>query len=375
MKKLGLVAAGALILSSNAFASKARMTSLGQDSARGSFYLSDTRGVFLNPANVVDTNNYAILEAGNTTYTTSDADAEGGYFRAGKRFSYGAYFGSDVNSQNIQRNGTGYASSSTSLQAAAFSNALVQKTDNLDVFIGSDMGMKWGARLSYAQGKSSSGGIERDQQSMGAAFGMIHNNMSAYANFDISDKSEGADVAGDKWEADLGMKIGAAYRPNNTCTWFVDYESKGGELTDAGVKGTTERTVIQVGHGYLKEISNSARVNVDVSYLNQKDEDKLTNTTKVEKSQLPVVIGIEADATDWLTLRGSLKQNIGLDTTETTTSTGKTEVDGASSVVAIGLTLNYGKLQFDGTLTGTNSTGNQLRLDQLASNVAVHYWF
>jgi len=54
MKKSVLVVAGLAVLSTSAFASKARMEALGQGSA-SSLYLSDSRSVFLNAASLNDT--------------------------------------------------------------------------------------------------------------------------------------------------------------------------------------------------------------------------------------------------------------------------------------------------------------------------------
>ena len=66
MKKLLLLVIALLLISSGAFASKARMQALGQDAEAGSYYVSDTRSVFTNPAYVNSYKNYIITEWGQT---------------------------------------------------------------------------------------------------------------------------------------------------------------------------------------------------------------------------------------------------------------------------------------------------------------------
>lgn len=74
-------------------------------------------------------------------------------------------------------------------------------------------------------------------------------------------------------------------------------------------------------------------------------------TTKTDTSRLPVLIGIEADAASWLTLRGSVKQNVLLGSDKTT------ETDSAphDTTVAAGAGLKFNKAVLDFTLTAAGS--------------------
>jgi hypothetical protein len=76
-------------------------------------------------------------------------------------------------------------------------------------------------------------------------------------------------------------------------------------------------------------------------------------TGKTDTSRLPVLIGIEADAASWLTLRGSVKQNVLLGSDKTT------ETDSAphDTTVAAGAGLKFNKAVLDFTLTA-GGTGN-----------------
>ena len=88
MKKHLMIATGLAVLSTSAFASKARMTALNQDTTFGSFYLEDNRNVFRSSNGVNSLNNYVITEWG-------DADsAEGGMFKSSGSLNYGLYLNS-----------------------------------------------------------------------------------------------------------------------------------------------------------------------------------------------------------------------------------------------------------------------------------------
>ena len=92
MKKSVLIATGLAVLSTSAYATKARMSALGQDEGLGSYYMGDTRNVFRNPADLNYTKNYMVAEWGQDAGT---ANAEGGFFRELGAFNYGVYLGSN----------------------------------------------------------------------------------------------------------------------------------------------------------------------------------------------------------------------------------------------------------------------------------------
>ncbi len=139
MKKNVLVIAGLAVLSTNAFASKARMEALGQGNA--SFYIQDSRSIFINPAMVNETKNYVVTEWGTSVTAGTDTNqaprAEGGFFREMGTFSYGLYLGNNSSAQDHSGAGATY----------------LRQSNAMDLFIGGDMGMKWGAKVHYAGGK------------------------------------------------------------------------------------------------------------------------------------------------------------------------------------------------------------------------------
>ncbi len=382
MKKQVLIATGLALLATSANATRSRMTALGQDDAKGSLYIEDSRGIFLNPAMVNTMNNYVVTEWG-----TADAtpNAEGGFFRNTGSFSYGAYLNSSVNEQEVirtQSTAGGYASTTT----GAMGNAnFVGRDNQIDLFIAGDMGFQWGVRLDYAAGNNESGtpAVKAEQSSMGLGLGVTFGAINGYANMTIKDENTGAvgaANANDKWEAS-GLNLGASYGMGSY-TFFVDYDSVGAEYTaDATAKNETSQDTITVGVGRIHEVSSTSRMFMDLAYSSVKAEDKngttTTLNTEVTTSSLPLTIGFEADANSWLTLRGSIRQLVIINSQETkvssaTPTTTKISQTDTTSVNA-GATLNFGKLKVDGMIGSAG--GGVLQLDNLMTNVAVHYWF
>jgi len=385
MKKQLAIATGLMLLATGAHATKSRMNALGQDSARGSHYLNDTRNVFRNAANINTMNNYVVTEWGTAASTVSSASspaAEGGFARSAGNFNYGVYLGSDINSHNGQRaTGTGYAGTAT-MGSGSF-----QMSDNeVDLFFGGDMGLQWGANLHYASGKTEAPATTKKEHSaLGLGVGVMMGDLAASLNLGLKDESTfDGTTAGTKFENDGDMNFNVSYKMGANA-FFVEYDKLGAKYNNGTATATTEKTTITVGAGHVKEVSNTARINMDVSYVKTDAEDKTAAgvKTEVNSSKLPLTVGFEVDANSWLVLRGSIKQNFFIGTTETKSTTTTKSSVANSTVVQAGATLNFGKLKVDGAIgttsaggsAGSNTNDGTLRTDALLTTVAVHYWF
>lgn len=380
MKKSLLIATGLVLLSTSAFATKTRMTSLGQDTARGSHYIDDTRNVFMNPAHAGSTTNYVTTEWG-----TAGSTAEGGFFKEAGSFNYGVYMNDQSDSQNNIADATsnGYAG------VAGFGNAgVVDRSDNLDLFFAGDMGFQWGARIGYSASKNKGTTVSAQEQkhgSMSLGAGAVFGDIEGSVNFVIKDKYENTTNASTtesgKVEAD-NMDINLGYNWGNW-TFYGMYEAKGVDFTSGATKSETSRNTIMVGAGHTHEVSSTARIYTDVTYNMAKSEDKLAGATlaqELKTNNLKVNLGFEVDANSWLTLRGSVRQNVLIDSTKTKAATAaalESDVNGSSTAYNAGATLNFGKLKVDGNIgtgTGAGAVGD-LSTDALLTEVAVHYWF
>lgn len=379
MKKQILIATGLAVLSTSAFATKSRMEALGQDGEKGSHYLEDTRNIFRNASKINTFKNYVVTEWGSASNSTADAPnaphAEGGFFREMGSFAYGLYLGSQIDSQNVART-TSY-----------------QEHDNaLDLFFGGDMGVQWGARLHYAKGSAEpTGGIKQEHDNLGLGLGMTMGDIEAYANMTLKDESKGGAAAADKFESNA-LNLGLSYNLMGN-TLFVDYSKSGYEDTVSSVKSEVESTDIEVGVGRIHEVSSTARVNMDVKFLQEKTKTTPATASAGETTDtsLPLTLGFEADATSWLVLRGSVTQNVLINKREVKGTVGAAaDTKGTranQTTVSAGATLNFGKLKVDGsigttsgarngTVSNTSNTNNgALTTDNLLTRVGVHYWF
>jgi hypothetical protein len=363
MKKQILIATGLAVLSTSAFASKARLNALGQGDDRGSFYVEDSRNIFRNASKINTHKNFLTTEWGtdNAAEDTAQApNAEGGFFREMGSFAYGIYLGSDIDSQNDNR--TNY-----------------QTQDNdLDLFFGGDMGVQWGARLHWASGNTENAGtFKKEHSNLGLGLGMTMGDIEAYGNFILSDESKGGAASGDKFEA-KGLNLGAAYTIAGNKI-FLDYDMDGYDNTVSGAKTEVTNTSFALGVGRIHEVSSTARLNMDIKYVSSKAETKTTSTTENSTSKLPVTLGFEADATSWLVLRGSVSQTVLINSYENKTATATNKGTNANQTdVNAGATLNFGKLKVDGAIGTAVGTGNEtgvLTTDDLLTRVGVTYHF
>lgn len=392
MKKQALVIAGLAVLSTNAFASKARVQALGQNTLRGSEYISDTRNVFRNPSALNDTKNYIITEWGSGA--ESDASdkprAEGGFFREAGALSYGVYLGNDGEMNSFKVAGTSYTRKQGNVAATANDSDFLSQDNAADVFLAGDMGVKWGARFHFAHSKdeTSPGGFERKNTAFGVGLGASMGAAEAYANVDIKDKSTSANAAADEFKLKPSYLVGGSYVVGDY-TVFASYEqtkadvklAAGGGIVTA-INTRIKATDIRVGAGRTMEINPTARVFTDLQVSIANDTNQ-TATGKTKFKSVPLTLGLEADATSWLVVRGSVSQNLW---DETKSPAGKKKTEANTTAVAAGATLNFGKLKVDGLVgttagtrgsgtVGSNTNEGVLATDNLMTRVGVHYWF
>lgn len=371
MRKNVLLVAGLCVLSTSAFASKARVEALGQDGYKGSYYINDARNIFRNAALVNQHKNYVSAEWGSAA-TADAANAprpEGGFFREMGTFTYGLYLGND-NSAVVQ---------------SVKGNAYLNQDNALDFFFGGDMGMQWGARLHYAASKDETGGFTKKNSALGLGLGAVHGDMEGYLNLDLSDKSTGSAAAGDEWKLKPSFDFGGSYKLNGF-TAFANFNMYKYEdsLAAAAIR-TKKGNAIEVGVGRIHEVSPTARVVTNASLVLTTDEN-LTAAGKAKSQHIPVAIGFETDATSWLTLRAGVTQKVIINQDKNVT--GQKFSDDNSTNVTAGATLTFNKFNVDGligttgaarnagTLSADGDTNNGvLATDNFMSRVGVTYNF
>lgn len=349
MKKTLLTVGALMMTAPSVYATKARMQGLGQSQQIGSYYLNDTRNVFRNAAYAVDMTDYVLAEwnNNNTNTNSNTSDGEGGFFQRAGNMSYGVYFGADVTerTQNTDKTTGSFASSD----------------DLIDLFIGGGDEIKWGARLNYGKHKVTS----TFNTTYGVGFGAMGDKWEAYTNLTVANESEIA-TNNNKFEGDFSYDVGFTYDIMDNTTAWVEYSSFGYDRTVSNAVTSGETMRVDAGIGKIYDISKTSRVVTDLSYFyNDQETTASGTTTEATTRGLNANIGFEADATSWLTMRGSFKQDL--------TSEVFGAVETAGTQINAGATLNFGKLMIDGTIG--HSSNAKLGTDGLLSQVGVHYWF
>lgn len=360
MKRNVLVVAGLAVLSTSAFASKARIEALGQ----GAIYnVKDSRSVFVNPASLNGMGNTIVTEWG--TAGAADAAytprAEGGFTREMGSFNYGLYMGNE-----------------SSRIAHDTANFLAQ-TNALDLMLAGDMGMKWGARLHYADRKDETGAFTKKNSALGVGLGVMQGDLGAYLNMDLNDKSSGGAAAGDTSKMKPSFTLGASYMWSGY-NFYAEYTANKQDKTVSGTTTTKKDTTIVVGAGRTHEINPTARV-IYNAMLSMNTDENITGAGKTKTNKLPVTVALETEATSWLTLRGSISQNVIINDVKNTA--GKKKTTANTTDVAAGASLNFGKLTLDGTIGNTpasragaaSAEEGVLTTDNLMTRVGLTYKF
>jgi hypothetical protein len=375
MKKQLTVALGLAVLATPAFASKARLQALGEDTY-GSFYINDNRNIFLNAAHVNNHKDLVTFETGDTANAADDSEtprAEGGVFFDAGNLVWGVHLGSESDTSNTLRTWAGAAN----------------EQNNLDVFVGGDAGMKWGVNLTY--GNTAEGEAINNDKVMRTRLGIISGDLEAFANVSLMNKSEAWGV---EYEGKLGYQLGATYSMNDY-KLFGEYRSIKAEekLFNNPITGSegadAELGLWRVGAGRNSKLNDKATLFSKIELSREKLNLDLANaginvTTGGEDlitTNLPLTIGLEYDATSWLALRASISQS--LYSSVSLKDTANTNLED-TTVVNAGASLKFGDFAVDGVI-GNDADGTSpaaegtgsgtLRTDSLMSRVSMTYRF
>jgi hypothetical protein len=356
-----------IILATSTYASKARLEALGQSSSTGSYYISDSRNIFSNPASVNFFKNYIISEWGvsnDDLDSTLTPHTEGGFFKEEGSFIYGIYLGNEIGTRNDAR------------QTATTGDPKFLMHDNpFDFFFGGDAGVLWGIRAHYAGSNDQSGTFEKKHKAYSIGFGAILNNLEYYGNVDIDDSSEGATALSDKWESDLGFTTGISYIFEGV-NLFAEYSKNGYTYQATGTKVNENGEIYLIGFGKIYDITQTSKLFFDIHY--KRTDEKFTGSkiSKSKKVTVPITFSFEAKTYDWLILRGSISQNIHSDDAKHTIAN--------SAVTTAGATLIFKQVELDGLIGTTTSTTNRdpanssegiLATDNLMTRVSLKYNF
>ncbi len=387
MKKQLTVALGLAVLATPAFASKARLQALGEDNY-GSQYINDNRNIWLNAAQINNHKDLVTYEFGteNTGDDAATPRGEGGFYRTSGNLAYGVHFGGASSTSNALRAASGLVSGAGAPEAS--------EQNNIDVFVGGDAGMKWGANLGYAKTSDESSSLSAE--SMRTRLGVISGDTQAYANINLINNAKS--LTNVKFEGKMGYQLGAIHDWNGS-SLFVDYRSFAGEsITTTNSKDVSLKQ-LELGIGRVTKLNDKTNMFAKASYLTAEvDNERSANTAfgttagscgtgnsavfcqEYKTSRVPVVVGLETEATSWLTLRSSVGAVVWGSEED---KTNERSIQNAT-IINAGATLKFGELSVDGVI-GNNAAGGAtsqngtdsatLRTDSLMSRVSMTYKF
>jgi hypothetical protein len=356
MKKLLVVAVA--LASVNAFATRARTSSLGN-----SVHLIDTNTVYTNPADMFFVGgDYVDLEAGNTNVTPNNVaptatlggnDAEGMVVRSMGDAKMGLAIGHD---------------SSLGLQVRALAATLFPTARNyyqqnpIELSYGMKAGdLAWAGTLIYSNGVNKVAPNEKEN-TLGARLGMRSGNIDASLGIGLANNYQN-DTDG-KFTGTLGLSANAGMWMD-TVYLHAKVQTAGYKVENAAGTEVSKVTgnIIQIDAiDSRKKDGNEFFYGAGLMSYMQKDDDAAGATpSKITNLTLPVVIGIEQKANSWLTLRGSVTQSVLLNNTKTETvaaTTAEGSPGANNTSVAIGAGLNFDKVTIDGTLRGLTTSSN-----------------
>ena len=321
------------LFASNAYATQARLIALGLNELddEGSYYIKDSRNIFLNPAWINDFSDRVIIEWGSTGYapvtaatgTTVEQDnaqkAQGGFLKKGGNFVYGLYYGNESNTSSFLR----IASSGTAAaiaSAALSQNKMVPTADNqLELFFGGENGVQWGVNVVYLNNKDDQSGNVKDQGSAIRIGVKDGDKWDAHVNMSTSNKGErtsdinltgtGADTSNqlgvkNEFKGKFGIQVGGSYnlgdwgRPYASIKHFsweqvdnYNYSSfsavnLGTALgtSQAGKNGTSDGkfTDIKVGWGKVQDVNSTDKLFFEVFVKKVDVELELTRKVEVD---------------------------------------------------------------------------------------------
>ena len=362
-----------------AFASKARMTALGQDSD-GSFYVDDARNIFLNPAKLNSFTNSVNLEWG-TTARGATGFAEGGFARDFGGYNLAVQLGRQSNAESSINN---IINGLAPFNANAASNFMVPNNtaEVIGAFKSGGMDVGISVLFGFSEDKAAENAFpNKEAGTLQLRGGVAQDKWNAFAYFDVihNSKNETAASTENEYEQDVVAGLGGEYMVGKNSKAFLDFDYGAVKAKDATPTVDYEVKAMAITLGYAKKHDKDGAMlfySAGIEYLDGEQKEKEADASQdIKGTSIPLVIGVEGKATDWLMLRGSVSQNILLDNVEGAADD-KSSHPANTTVVAAGASFTFGKFQIDGVLGGSGGTGSgALNANTLFVNTSLNYNF
>ncbi|MBC99060.1 MAG: hypothetical protein CME63_15070 [Halobacteriovoraceae bacterium] len=326
----------------------ARLQALGMDETdnEGSYYIEDNRNIFLNAGNIHKYADSLVMEWGDegnnvpaagtasqlATDEITNPKAKGGFLKSHGDWTYGLYLGNESNTSALLRAlATGAAAAAQTGATSGATNNMLDGSDNqLDIFFGKKSSMfDWGVNLVYTKDDNDTG--SQEDHGYAARLGLIGDRWDGFLNLSLASNSKRTDTLGTvgtvtagtqinhEFDGKLGIHLGGGYEIQKGMKVYAmakkfDWDQKdsvGSYGSTQGQQGTVEGGFLTyaVGLGRVHEFGDS-KLFTNIEYRSTSIEVKFNNRAEAENVEVPLTFGYEVKATEWLTLRGSVRQHL-----------------------------------------------------------------
>ncbi len=244
--------------------------------------------------------------------------------------------------------------------------------------------LNWAVTASYSNSdKKETGG---KQQAYGIRTGVSTDVWDAYALFGLGSGATGADLSGDgtlataaetdvEYKGSPSGKLGGGYHVDSTY-FYGSVVQEGFKVNNlsanatrpfilstglaniqvADANGTFDLALTTIEVGLIESLKvEGGEFFYGASYqslnMDNKAVDTPTDVFKISRTTLPILLGMEVTATEWLALRGSVKQPVLLGTSKTADADAVT-LDNTTTL-GLGASFKLAKWTLDTTLTGS----------------------
>lgn len=357
MKNYLTLALISAVAASPAYASRARIEALGEGK-NGSYYIDDSRNMFLNPSSIVNYKKKLMLELGGAPRTTVD----GGTAPAG--LGDGSIQSSAVDGSNNGRAQGGFVDTFGDFTYALYLNntsdrvlndietlnfhradrdddnvvSLLSPSDSIEFALAGEGFLNWGASVFYAGNNDNA----QTTSYFGGRLGVSKGDFAGFATLGLSANSKTASF---EYKGRTSFDLGATYKVSGF-TVFGKYSNFGYDST-GDVVNSNRNSSYGAGVGYKKEITKSTNLfaRVEGDYI--KSTNTLAGLGNVTQWNIPVVLAAETQALNWLTIRGSIGHSlVGGDVT------GRRDLSGLTTVGA-GVGMTFGDIVVDGLVASS----------------------
>jgi hypothetical protein len=286
---LALAIAIVALTGTDAFASRARVSVFGTGDGGiglindGSLYADDAHNMFYNPSYIVGGKDWVVLEKNNGA-----GKAQGGFMTSMAGFHMGAY---------LNRPMTFYTGSVNTINAANFRP--------IEIFVGSDMGVKWGLSFDIGNFKESK---DVSDSAMKLGLGAQISGFEPWVDFLISGKNKTAAPTKDITFSD--MTFGVKYKMGDW-TPYAAVRMQGNKNENTGaVAPEAKQSVFGLGIGrHMK--AGEGKVMYNLGYFNKANRAANASGGGTDAGKtttmIPVSLAGEVDLNSWFTVRGGVQ--------------------------------------------------------------------